>query len=104
MVPEAGMACYGMEYFSGSDESLWQMGDAELITLATRELEVLQLALPDDVADAAVVRQPKAYPVYDDEYKQRRQIIRTALDEHCPNLHVIGRMACINTTTKIIPR
>lgn len=91
MVPEAGMACYGMEYFSGSGEALWMMADAELIALATRELEALQLALPGDVVDAAVVRQAKAYPVYDENYQQRRQLIRMALEQHCPNLHVVGR-------------
>ena len=41
--------------------------------------------------DGAVVRQPKAYPVYDDDYTERRMIIRTALSEHCPGLHVVGR-------------
>lgn len=91
MVPEAGMACYGMEYFTNTDELLWQMQDAQLIELATRELEALQLALPGDVVDAAVVRQPKAYPVYDDDYNRRRQLIRQALEQHCPNLHVVGR-------------
>lgn len=91
MVPEPGMACYGMEYFTSDGESLWQMTDAELIALASRELEALELALPGDVVDAAVVRQPKAYPVYDDDYGERRQLIRKALEDHCPNLHVVGR-------------
>ena len=91
MVAEPGMACYGLEYFTSQDESLWKMQDAELIALANRELEALQLVHPGDVLDAAVVRQPKAYPVYDDDYSQRRQIIRKALETHCPRLHVVGR-------------
>jgi protoporphyrinogen oxidase len=91
MVPEPGMACYGLEYFTSEDESLWKMQDAELIALANRELEALQLVHPGDVLDAAVVRQPKAYPVYDDDYSHRRQIIRKALETHCPRLHVVGR-------------
>lgn len=91
MVPEPGMACYGMEYFTNTDEPLWQLQDAELIALATRELEALELARPGDVVDGAVIRQPKAYPVYDDEYQLRRQIIKEALQNHCPDLHTIGR-------------
>ena len=91
MVPEAGMACYGMEYFTSADEALWQMDDDQLISLARRELVALKLAKSEDVVDGTVVRQPKAYPVYDDHYKVRRALIRQALQDHCPNLHVVGR-------------
>jgi protoporphyrinogen oxidase len=91
MVPEAGMACYGMEYFTSEPEALWNMHDDELIALASRELEALQLVHPGDVVDAAVVRQPKAYPVYDENYQDQRQVIRQALETHCPRLHVVGR-------------
>ena len=91
MVPDPDMACYGMEYFASTDEPFWKQTDAELITLATRELESLGLAQPGDVVDGAVVRQPKAYPVYDDHYQASRNLIKTALKEHCPNLHVVGR-------------
>jgi protoporphyrinogen oxidase len=38
-----------------------------------------------------VVRQPKAYPVYDDEYQTHVDTIRTALDAQYPNLHLVGR-------------
>jgi protoporphyrinogen oxidase len=91
MVPEPGMACYGLEYFTSQEESLWQMHDNELIALAKSELEALRLVHAGDVVDASVVRQPKAYPVYDDNYQVHRQIIREALETHCPRLHVVGR-------------
>ncbi|MEB3307512.1 MAG: NAD(P)/FAD-dependent oxidoreductase [Cyanobacteriota bacterium] len=91
MVPEADKACYGMEYFTNTDEELWQMEDSRLIELATQELITLRLSEPGDVIDGAVVRQAKAYPVYDDDYQQRRDVIRRTLQEHCPNLHIIGR-------------
>ena len=91
MVPEAGMACYGMEYFTSQQETLWNMHDADLIALASRELEALKLVHPGDVVDASVVRQPKAYPVYDENYQDQRQVIRQALETHCPRLHVVGR-------------
>jgi protoporphyrinogen oxidase len=38
-----------------------------------------------------VVRQPRAYPVYDDSYKSNREVIRQSLRDHCPGLHVVGR-------------
>lgn len=91
MVPEPGMACYGMEYFTNTDEPFWQLPDTELIALATHELEQLSLALPGDVVDGTVIRQPKAYPVYDDDYLSRRDIIKDALQSHCPDLHTVGR-------------
>jgi hypothetical protein len=91
MVPEPGMACYGMEYFSNSDEPLWKLQNAELIALATGELEALGLAQPGDVVDGTVIRQPRAYPVYDEDYQSCRKILKEALQTHCPNLHTIGR-------------
>ena len=59
--------------------------------MATRELLSLGLAQEGDVIDGAVVRQPRAYPVYDDAYTERRNTIRAALNDHCPGLHVVGR-------------
>jgi protoporphyrinogen oxidase len=91
MVPDPAMACYGMEYFTSTDEPFWKQTDAELISLATRELETLRLVQPGDVVDGAVVRQPKAYPVYDDCYSALRSILKQAIKSHCPNLHVVGR-------------
>lgn len=91
MVPDPTMACYGMEYFCSQSDKLWGSSDAELIQIATQELLSLGLAQEGDVVDGAVVRQPKAYPVYDDLYTERRTIIRAALSEHCPGLHVVGR-------------
>lgn len=91
MVPEPGMACYGMEYFTSTDDPFWRLQDTELISLASRELEALELARAGDVVDGVVIRQPKAYPVYDDDYRSRRQIIKQALQDRCPNLHTVGR-------------
>jgi protoporphyrinogen oxidase len=38
-----------------------------------------------------VVRQRKAYPVYDDDYAQNVVIIREEIVQHFPNLHLVGR-------------
>jgi protoporphyrinogen oxidase len=37
------------------------------------------------------VRQKKAYPVYDDEYKMHIDTIRADIAEHYPTLHLVGR-------------
>ena len=68
MVPDPDVTCYGLEYFCFEGDGLWNSTDAELIELAKRELEQLGLAKRGDVVDGCVVRQPKAYPVYDDDY------------------------------------
>jgi hypothetical protein len=43
------------------------------------------------VFDGVVVRQQKAYPVYDDVYQERVGVIRDYLSRRLPNLHVAGR-------------
>lgn len=91
MVPDTNYCCYGMEYFCFEGDGLWSTPDAELIALAKKELEQVRLAAAADVVDGCVIRQPKAYPVYDDEYKQHVQAIRESLQAHCPNLHLVGR-------------
>ncbi|HEX9591236.1 MAG TPA: FAD-dependent oxidoreductase, partial [Bradyrhizobium sp.] len=44
-----------------------------------------------DVIDGCVVRQPKAYPVYDDSYRDHMAMIRRDLEQSYPSLHLIGR-------------
>jgi len=91
LIPDPTLACYGMEYFCSTHNDLWTMSDHALIQLATKELQELQLAQPGNVIDGCVVKQPKAYPVYDNNYEQTVNIIRQGLAEHCPGLHQIGR-------------
>jgi protoporphyrinogen oxidase len=91
MVPDANHCCYGLEYFCFEGDGLWTTPDEDLLALAANELEQVQLAVAADVVDGCVIRQPKAYPVYDDDYKLHVDAIRQALDTHCPNLHLVGR-------------
>src|SRR5690606_34597125 len=46
MVPEPGRTCLGMEYFCFEGDGLWESSDADLIALATKEFEQLELAPP----------------------------------------------------------
>ena len=91
MIPDPALNCYGLEYFCFEGDELWQMPDADLIRLATEELVKVGLAAYADVRDGCVIRQPKAYPVYDDEYKTHIKSVRSELAQHYPNLHLVGR-------------
>jgi len=91
LVPDPDLACYGLEYFCFEGDGLWNSSDAELIRLGSRELVQLGLAKDGDVIDGHVVRQPKAYPVYDDEYATHVATIRSELESRYPNLHLVGR-------------
>jgi protoporphyrinogen oxidase len=91
MVPDSNYCCYGMEYFCFEGDGLWNSPDQDLIALAKKEIEQVKLATAADVVDGCVIRQPKAYPVYDDDYKRHVEVIRRAIEAHCPNLHLVGR-------------
>jgi protoporphyrinogen oxidase len=90
MVPVPGMTCLGMEYFCFEGDGLWTSADADLIEQATAELEVLGLGRAAQVRDGAVVRMPKAYPVYDSKYRGHLEVIRGFIDP-IANLHTVGR-------------
>jgi protoporphyrinogen oxidase len=87
----AGMTCLGLEYFCFEDDGLWSMSDQDLIALAKQEVAEVGLASAADVIDGCVVRQPKAYPVYDDAYREHMAVIRRDLEQSYPSLHLIGR-------------
>jgi protoporphyrinogen oxidase len=91
MVPDPDKVCYGLEYFCFEHDGLWDSSDNDLIELARRELIQIGLAKEGDLIDGCVVRQKKAYPVYDDDYARHVAIIRQELDDRYPNLHLVGR-------------
>ncbi|MGA2920873.1 MAG: NAD(P)/FAD-dependent oxidoreductase [Candidatus Sulfotelmatobacter sp.] len=91
MVPDARYSSYGLEYFCFEGDGLWNADDRELIELAKREIQKINLADSEDVVDGCVIRQPKAYPVYDDSYQQHVNTIREVLEETRPTLHLVGR-------------
>jgi protoporphyrinogen oxidase len=92
MVPDPATTCYGLEYFCFEDATgLWSMPDAELEALGRKEIVQLGLAQAEDILDSHVVRQRKAYPVYDDSYAEHLVTIRKELEERFPTLHLVGR-------------
>jgi protoporphyrinogen oxidase len=91
MVPDPSVACVGLEYFCFEGDGLWSMADDELIELAGKEMEILGLLDPVDIVGGAVVRQEKAYPVYDEDYAANVEAVRRELEEVYPTLHLVGR-------------
>ena len=92
MVPRPGVSMLGLEYFCFEGDGLWSASDEELIEQATRELDQIGLASAGEVSDGVVVRQPKAYPVYDRNYKASVDVIREWLGGF-ENLWSAGRNA-----------
>lgn len=90
MVPDLATSSIGMEYFCDMNDDLWNLPDAELIELATKELIKLQMASENEIIDGTVIRQPLAYPVYDRDYAGNLAIIKNYL-EGFANLQTIGR-------------
>ena len=91
MVPDPRMACFGLEYFCFEGDGMWTMPDKDLVALATRELRKLGLAQDGDVKDGCVVRQKKAYPVYDEHYRDNVAVVRDEIAKRYPGLHLVGR-------------
>lgn len=91
MVPDQNKTCLGMEYFVFENDDLWSSADETLIELAKREIAQLGLARPEEIEDGAVVRMPKAYPMYDNGWLRQIDIIRGYLQSTLPNLQLVGR-------------
>ena len=91
MVPDQGVTCVGLEYFCFEGDGLWSMADEELVDLATREMAQLGLISAEQVIGGVVVRQEKAYPVYDEDYAAHVEAMRRELEGAWPTLHLVGR-------------
>jgi protoporphyrinogen oxidase len=90
MVPDQSKACVGLEYFCFAGDDIWSMDDDDLLAMAASELETLGLAKASAVEKGFVIRVPKAYPIYDEEYAEHIATIRSWLDT-IPNLQQVGR-------------
>jgi len=90
LVPDASRSSLGLEYFCFEGDALWIMSDADLLELGRREIDAIGLVAASEVVDGCVVRMPKAYPVYDDEYQGHLAVIRHWL-ANLSNLELAGR-------------
>lgn len=90
MVADPTQSTLGLEYFCTEGDALWNMPDAELIRLGGRELAQIGLAEREDIEDGCVFRVPKAYPIYDEAYREHLDRV-TRFTEKLENFQTAGR-------------
>ena len=90
MVAEPDKSSLALEYFCSAGDEFWQKSDKELMELAIKELERLQISCVSEIRDGFVKRIPYAYPVYDKNYKEPLGAIKDYLGRFS-NLQCIGR-------------
>ena len=91
MLAEDTGSLLGMEYFTDRGGDFWKMDDESLCALAAKELESLGLVGPGEVMPGGlVIRQPKAYPLYDAEYRAHVAVLREYFSGFA-NLFLAGR-------------
>ena len=83
--------CLGLEYFCNESEKFWNKTDEELKNVAIEDLRKLEILKNEKIIDAYVVRQKKAYPVYDQGYKEIVKKISNEIENDYNNLYLVGR-------------
>jgi protoporphyrinogen oxidase len=86
-----GRNVLGLEYTVEQGDEWWNATDEHLIETGTAELVRLGLIDSADVEAGYVVRMPKAYPVYDEDYQRNVGILREWLGANLSNVHPVGR-------------
>jgi len=90
MVPDPNTSSLGLEYFCNEGDAFWKMSDAELFELGKREMDIIGLTKGAKVTDGTVVRQLKAYPVYDSVYGPYLEQVKQYIAGF-KNLQTVGR-------------
>ena len=90
MVPDPNTSSLGLEYFCTVGDDLWSLADAELLALGKREMAIIGLTRGANVIDGTVVRQLKAYPIYDSVYAEHLEKVKQYLSSF-KNLQTMGR-------------
>jgi protoporphyrinogen oxidase len=83
--------CLGLEYFCNESDEFWNKTDEELKNVAIEDLNKLEILTNEKITDAYVVRQKKAYPVYDQHYKEIVKKISNEIENDYNNLYLVGR-------------
>jgi hypothetical protein len=85
-----GTTCLGVEYFCFEGDEIWDMPDEDAVEMAKRELARIGLIRPERVVEGVKVRVPRAYPMYDEGYREAVATIRAYL-EGFENVATFGR-------------
>jgi len=91
MVPDQETTLLGFEYFCAEGDNIWAATDEALFRRAEEDLAALRLAPGLKAAGGVVVRQSKAYPVYDQDYQAKVLTIRDYVQHSASNLQLVGR-------------
>ena len=78
------------EFFSFQGDPIWNQHDGRLADMAIENLERLGFIQRHEVLDYAVVRVPKAYPLFEVGYREHVSVIYEYLGRF-KNLHIAGR-------------
>ncbi|MBN1257975.1 MAG: NAD(P)/FAD-dependent oxidoreductase [Planctomycetes bacterium] len=87
MVPDSQTSVVGFEYFVWEGDEFWNLDDAALLLFAREDAEKLKLVESQKITDGFIVRYAKAYPVYDEGYREKLACIREYL-------HGFSNLAC----------
>ncbi len=79
-----------IEYFSFKGDSIWNLRDEDLVDTTVWHLEKLGFILRKEVCDSAVVRVPKAYPLFEVGYNDLCNELHAYLLQF-GNLYMAGR-------------
>jgi protoporphyrinogen oxidase len=85
-----GTTCLGVEYFCFEDDDIWRLPGPEAVSLARDELARIGLVDPSSILDGVKILVPKAYPMYDRQYREAVAMLRGYLAGF-PNLETCGR-------------
>ncbi len=91
MAPNENKSCLGLEYFCNKDDNFWNLTDQELKQTALNDIKLLNIINTDKIIDFFVVRQEKAYPVYDDKYKEIVKKFAYEIENDYKNFYLVGR-------------
>jgi protoporphyrinogen oxidase len=87
---KSGTTCLGVEYFCFQGDDLWEMNDVDAVALAKEELARIGLIDPSKVTDGVKVLVPRAYPMYDANFEEAVDTLRSYLAGF-HNLQTCGR-------------
>ncbi|NQT79715.1 MAG: NAD(P)/FAD-dependent oxidoreductase [Candidatus Aminicenantes bacterium] len=90
MVPDSQTTSLGLEYFCFVTDEIWKKDEYELIELGKKEVVQLKFTTRDQISDGFVLKSPKTYPIYDEGYQERINIIKNYLST-IGNLQTMGR-------------
>ncbi len=90
MVPDPAKTVLGLEYFLWRSDDEWSRPDEKWIDFGIQECASLGFIEPGQVLEGVVVRMPRAYPVYDVNYRKNVETIRDYLGRF-ENFYTIGR-------------